>query len=395
MLLLATSVLLTYLACEVAFSGFGLRYLPLRLHEHLPTQIRIFAQSSKAGVVPHHLVLLLGDSYAQGQGDWLEEVDPGRNSPFASANVINTLSGKDVVSLGAGGAGSAEAMVAFPKRAYYYSERAWFLRLPTPELAVVYFYEGNDLLNNVSFLRQHVAKGGLEGLDRANAVERLDRAIAAYPSKFLPKHEPNWQRHFPFYFFMRRLAGIDTKHRKQQKTKHQKGSRARLAPTLIDIDGRPQELPGGLQSPGMDIESSDWDPAVLVFERSLAYLRALLPETPVIVVYIPSPLSSYRLISPDVSFQAPKAGLSPKERIPENSDQMCQMIRAATISQGAGFLDVRPVIRAGTAHDVLHGPRGFEHFNRKGYEILGKAVAERLDSPLSASPCMELKHTLR
>jgi hypothetical protein len=70
---------------------------------------------------------------------------------------------------------------------------------------------------------------------------------------------------------------------------------------------------------------------------------------------------------------------------------MCQLIRAATISQGAGFLDLRPVIRAGTAHDVLHGRRDFKHFNRKGYEILGKAVAGRLDSPLSTPPCMELR----
>ena len=422
MLLLVGSVLLTYLACEAAFSGLGLRYLPLRLQEHLPEEIRIFAQSSKASVVPRHLVLLLGDSYAQGKGDWLHEVDPGRNSPFASANVINTLSGKDVVSLGVGGAGSAEAMVAFPKKAYHYSDRAWFLRLPTPELAVVYFYEGNDLRNNVSFLKRHVAEGGLDSLNHANAVERLDRAIAAYPSKFLPDNEPNWQRHFPFYFFMKKLAlmrlDFETNHQKhakhlKQKTKHQKGTKRQkspkqqrpdagdeaftdksqqLAPTLVDVAGHPQELPGGLQSPGMDIDSADWDLAVLVFERSLAYLRALLPETPVIVVYIPSPLSSYRLISPGVSFQDRKTGFSHKEKIPQNSDRMCQLIRAATISQGAGFLDLRPAIRAGTAHDVLHGPRDFKHFNRKGYEILGKAVAERLDSPLSTPSCMELTH---
>ena len=427
MLVLATSVVLTYLACEAAFSGFGLRYLPLRLHEHLPDEIRIFAQSSKAGVVPHHPVLLLGDSYAQGRGDWLHEADPSRNSPFASANVINTLSGKDVVSLGLGGSGSAEAMVAYPKQAYYYSERAWFLRLPTPELAVVYFYEGNDLLNNVRFLKWRFAENGLEGLDRANAVarldranavEQLDRAIAAYPSRFLPAHEPDWRRHFPFYFFMKKLAlmtlDVDTKHLKLKtkhlklKTKHQKGTKQqkrlkqqkpaktqRLAPTLVDIDGRPQELRGGLQSPGMEIDSADWGSAALVFERSLAYLRTLMPETPVLVVYIPSPLASYSLISSDVSFEGSedlKPGFSPKERIPENSDKMCEMIRAATMSQGAGFLDLRPVIRAGTVHDVLHGPRDFEHFNRKGYEILGKAVAERLDSPLSVPPCMKLSH---
>lgn len=181
MLLLVGSVLLTYLACEAAFSGLGLRYLPLRLQEHLPEEIRIFAQSSKASVVPRHLVLLLGDSYAQGKGDWLHEVDPGRNSPFASANVINTLSGKDVVSLGVGGAGSAEAMVAFPKKAYHYSDRAWFLRLPTPELAVVYFYEGNDLRNNVSFLKRHVAEGGLDSLNHANAVERTRSCNCSLP----------------------------------------------------------------------------------------------------------------------------------------------------------------------------------------------------------------------
>ena len=62
------------------------------------------------------------------------------------------------------------------------------------------------------------------------------------------------------------------------------------------------------------------------------------------------------------------------------------------MSQGAGFLDLRPVIRAGTVHEFLHGPRDFEHFNRKGYEILGKAVAERVDSPLSVPPCMILSH---
>ena len=59
--------------------------------------------------------------------------------------------------------------------------------------------------------------------------------------------------------------------------------------------------------------------AVLVFERSLAYLRALLPETPVIVVYIPSPLSSYRLISPDVSFQDRKTGFSTRKKSPRTA----------------------------------------------------------------------------
>lgn len=57
------------LGAEAAFSLLGLRYVPLRLHGDLPEEIRVFAQSSKMGVVPREPVLLLGDSYAQGYGD--------------------------------------------------------------------------------------------------------------------------------------------------------------------------------------------------------------------------------------------------------------------------------------------------------------------------------------
>src|SRR5882757_7364429 len=99
---------------------------------YLPEDIRVFAQSSKAGVLPRDPVLLLGDSYAQGYGDWLLESDPNRNDPFHSAHVIQRLSGRDVVALGESGAGSAEGMAAFPAITYADASRAWVLRLPPP-----------------------------------------------------------------------------------------------------------------------------------------------------------------------------------------------------------------------------------------------------------------------
>jgi len=66
-LLVISAIVVTYLGAEAAFSLVGLRYVPLRLWGDLPQDIRVFAQSSKAGVVPRgDSVLLLGDSYAQG-----------------------------------------------------------------------------------------------------------------------------------------------------------------------------------------------------------------------------------------------------------------------------------------------------------------------------------------
>ena len=122
-----------------------------------------FCSSSKTGVLPHDPVLLLGDSYAQGAGDWLLETDPNRNGPFHSAHVINRLTGRDVITLGVSGA---------------YSKDAWYLRLPPPHVAVVYFSEGSDLNDNLGFLAHRVGN-----LDVADKVDRINRSIAAYPSE--------------------------------------------------------------------------------------------------------------------------------------------------------------------------------------------------------------------
>ena len=166
----------TYLAAEAAFSFVGLRYVPLRLQADLPDDVSVFAQSSKAGVVPRDPVLLLGDTYAHGYGDWLLEADPDRNGPFHSAHVIHSISNRDVVTLGVSGAGSAEGMAAFPAIAYARAERAWYLRLPLPHVVVIYFYEGNDLNNNLTFLESRA-----ENPDSAESgYPRLICATSAY-----------------------------------------------------------------------------------------------------------------------------------------------------------------------------------------------------------------------
>ena len=148
------------------------------------------------------------------------------------------------------------------------------------------------------------------------------------------------------------------------------------------------ELPSYLQSPAMELMRPELERAVLVFERSLVFLRKLLPGMP--VLDLPSPLSSYRLLSAEVSIQQYVIGRAtryPKERVAEYSNAICLMIRAATIAQGAGFLDLRAAIRTASSREILHGPRNFKHFNRKGMEVLGQTVAERMDQPLAQESC--------
>jgi len=391
-LLVIVSTAVTYLAAEAAFALVGLRYVPLRLHGELPEEIRLFAQSSKAGVLPRNPVLLLGDSYAQGYGDWLLETNPNGNGQFHSGHVIQAQTGRDVVTLGVSGAGSAEGIAAIPAAAYAQSDQAWYLRLPRPGVAVVYFYEGNDLNNNLSFLEHRVT-----GMDAAGLAERIDRSLAEYPSTmFVPS---GWEQHFPLARFASRMAAQAyaemTGTAKAPEPEDPTITAQADSPNAVEIAGKAAELPGHLQSPALELTRDDLERATLVYERSLVFLQKLLPGTPVLVVYLPSPLSSYRLASAEVSSQQYVPGAAthyPRARVLEYSNAICELIRTATTTHGAGFLDLRHAIRAASAGDFVHGPRDFKHFNRRGMEALGLAVAGRLDRPLVGAPCSQIEN---
>jgi hypothetical protein len=101
-LLVTVSVLLTYAVAEVVFFRLALPYLSLSTLPHIPDRAAFFLQGSKTQYVPHDYIALVGDSNAQGMGDWLIENGLDRSKPYHSADVLHQLLHTDVVSLGTG-----------------------------------------------------------------------------------------------------------------------------------------------------------------------------------------------------------------------------------------------------------------------------------------------------
>jgi hypothetical protein len=392
LLLVLLSTAFACVAAEALFSLWGLRHVPLRLQADLPADIRVFAQSSKFSVVPHDPVVLLGDSYAQGLGDWLFAADPNRNGPFHSGHIIHALTGRDVITLGQGGAGSPEGMAMLPAIAYARTRDAWYLRLPKPAVAVVYFFEGNDLNNNMSFLQRHVE--GAQGLDDVDLSTAVDRVLAAYAAT--PSEPADFWRHFALlrfsYAIARRVSGFSAAPTPDLTFDNGGHTTPSDPANVAVIGGQPVQLPASLQSPALELTGAELERSVLVFERSLAFLQRLFPGTPVLVAYLPSPLSSYRIAMPEVSIESYMQGRAsryPRERVTDTSDRICGLIRAATVAHQAGFLDTRPALRAASADAPVHGPRDFKHFNREGMEALGEAVAGRINQPLAPGSCSQ------
>ena len=163
-LLVVFSILLTYLILEFFIFKFVIRHLPLNRHDFLSPPIQVLAQSSKDGLTPHKdYIAIVGDSYAAGYGDWLIDTDPGKNSPFHSAHVLYDLTGKDIISFGKSGRGSIGGIVIQPILKFEHINSLFVYRLPKPPCVLVYFYEGNDLNNNLKRIeRKYVPKYNLE-----------------------------------------------------------------------------------------------------------------------------------------------------------------------------------------------------------------------------------------
>src|SRR5262245_48414389 len=87
-LLLFASIAVTYLAASYVIFRFVLPFLSLNLHTHFPDLAEVFTQTSKAGTVPRDYIALLGDSYAEGQGDGLLAANGDRAKFEHSAHVL-------------------------------------------------------------------------------------------------------------------------------------------------------------------------------------------------------------------------------------------------------------------------------------------------------------------
>ncbi len=377
--LLAASLVIGYLALEIAFFRLVLPNIVGEFRPHLSETAEVLVQNSKRGTAPRDYVAILGDSYAEGIGDWLTAVGRNESLPFHSAHVVHELTGKDVVSFGKGGASSAEGMVRQPARVMAGSRCIIFPEFEAPSRLVVYFYEGNDLQENLAFLRHVRARHG--GEDTA----AIDRFLAEDYGRFA-----SWRCHLYFFdTFGRIVRYLYRLHVGDGAAAPQPppmgGNRFILAQSEIDAAS-------GLQGPALELDDARLAKGLEVFDRSLAWLAQSFKGRQISVVYIPSPLAIYRLGGETVThivepMVAQVLAVAPVERVARHSDRICAAIRAAALRHAVGFHNTRAPLRKAAETTLLHGPLDWNHFNETGYRLLGALIAKRLDNVARVDEC--------
>ena len=365
--LVLLSLAVTYLAASFFLFRVLIGELPINLRPHFPDLAEVFAQTSKRATVPRDYIALLGDSYAEGQGDGLLNANGDRTKLQHSAHVLHRLTGRDVISLGIGGAGSAQAMVRQPTRVL---RDGCFLypRIEPPRGIFVYFYEGNDLDEN-GYIVNMAAQNGT--VTRENLTRSIAEHYAAPPTRrcFTDLAETGVKM---AQFLLSNTDGFENLRRPSAHNKVMAGGAPHAAPTL--------------QKPPVELGPQATDASLLVFDVALDWLMRNFSAA-ITVVYLPSPAAIYRHADAavDVYWRWPLMEVQPilAADIYAASQRTCEQIRTLTLAHRARFIDMRPALRAAAASTVIHGPRDWNHFNDAGYRVLGETLAKTIDDAAS------------
>ncbi len=379
-ILVFVSILITYSAIEFLVFRHVIRHLPLNKHLFLPKPVRILAQSSKHDIVPRKdYIAIFGDSYAMGYGDWLMEADPKKNSPFNSAHVLHDLTGKDVVSFGQSGRGSLGGFVIEPIKKFKYINNLWLFELSKPGIVCLYFYEGNDLEDNLEYIRRKY-----RGEYDYTKIYDQD-----YFRMFI---DGSVQKATLFNFFKNFIFGrfIQTMLSENIERLFSRKNESEPPEDSIEFDYSEETnraavgekelvLPSSLQGPALGLDSEQMKLALYVLDQSLKYIRGYFKESRFAVVYIPSVLSSYTIVSEAV--QGSKSGdrIFSTEEMFENSGLIAEKVRSMATKNGMQFIDTRADIRKAARRKLVHGPHDWKHLNRLGYHVLARSIFEKLD----------------
>ena len=126
------------------------------------------------------------------------------------------------------------------------------------------------------------------------------------------------------------------------------------------------------------ITKEEYKLGLFVFEQTLAMLAGFFPQTDIKVIFIPSPLSSYQMISPKVSYRGYMEfeNFEDVAVIKRRHAELCEAIRDISVASKVSFLNSTKSLRKVASQEFIHGPVDWDHLNKRGHKALSTDIAE-------------------
>lgn len=380
-ILFVATLLVTLFAVEYVVEKHLVTKVPLKFQFALPNGLRVLAQSSKSDRLPANYIALVGDSYAFGNGDWLLNADHNTNQPFHSAHLLHELTGSDVITFGRPGASTMKGWVREPVSKFQFIHDHIDSNFQAPEIILAYFHAGNDLSDNViEMQKDFFPVFGADALDDDEAWQHFfEEQINKNPLG------PHGKSKINSGWLAVGIFDLIKEESQNEENEEEENKPALPSLTQVLVNGKTLNLAGG-QSPGMDLNEQETDLAFTCIARSLRFLRNSFPEARIVVVYIPSVLESYNVISKEVSLSNTinnfhgrfEPETRPAHALVTRSNEIANRLAEQAKDANVIFIDTRADIQNASTNQMLHGPLDIGHFNEAGYRALTDSIFRQL-----------------
>jgi hypothetical protein len=368
-------LLVCYGLLEVFFLYYVASIFPLASLGGAGSGSYLLVQYSKNHVFPKNYIAIFGDSYSYGQGDWMLEHAHDIKPTYSPSQLLYKELGRDVISFGLPASDNIRSNNVLPSTWLAYARAANTEKIEDPSEIIVYFYEGNDLNDNVEVYQKKISPG------LSPDENFYDSSVAQRKIKQLIESDTTYQDYKKTSFFDRCFFAIFSKALAvnffQEEILGQK--QAPWKPTQpgkigkIEIGHREEFLPNKMQTPALALDKQEIDLGLYMFKQSVVYLKAQFPKAKVGIAYIPSVSTPYAYTSEYIhdyynDTQSVNGHIQPVSKIRPNSDYICNRVRDVAIELQTGFVDPRAHLRSVARNNYIHGPIDWHHFNQLGYE---------------------------
>ena len=373
-LMVIVSTLLGLALIDAFFFPTLLTTLPLNKATFVDPPLRVLAQSSKDGLIPRQdYIAVFGDSYAQGNGDWIKSVDPESRDPYQATHIIHQLLGRDVVYLAKGGAGSLTGLSGYPVRFIDYLQKMYLYDIPTPGTVIIYFYAGNDVEDNLSRLKKFYTDKGYDP-EKVRDPEYYQRFLDEFSEEFKTY---NPVVNLPSALFIANVVKEKIAAGRDYFKESFQDKSAGTEHNLILLDGKPVEVDKSFQLYTPNYSDEQIDLALYMFDQGLTHMRRLFPDTRFLVAYIPSVAECYTYAGDAYNLDESGKGTLLAEAMPKVEKVRAEVTRLA-LAHRMAFTDLTVPLRRAASHELIHGPEDFTHPNKIGYTILGTELSQAL-----------------